>query len=151
MGIGGCNRLCPAAMEHSLVALFFLSVSIEDRPLLWMVVRSEIYCAKPILAYESGKTRYSLIVGFDSFRTDWLEAGIDGGLTTALRPDLKCGGLESKFGRGPEPPRQEWNGLVMFVPGVQARRAFLGYPAELHWFTNRRFYVTVRLGYGPAP
>jgi hypothetical protein len=37
---GGCNRLCPMATGHSLVALFFLSMSIEDRPLLWMVVRS---------------------------------------------------------------------------------------------------------------
>jgi hypothetical protein len=34
MGIGGCNRLCPAATGHSLVALFFLSVLIKDRPLL---------------------------------------------------------------------------------------------------------------------
>jgi hypothetical protein len=33
MGIGGCNRLCPAATGHSLVALFSLSVSIKDRPL----------------------------------------------------------------------------------------------------------------------
>jgi hypothetical protein len=33
MGIGGCNRLCPAAMGLSLVTLFSLSVSIEDRPL----------------------------------------------------------------------------------------------------------------------
>ena len=40
MGIGGCNRLSPAAIGHGLVALFSLSVSIEDRPLLWMVVRS---------------------------------------------------------------------------------------------------------------
>ena len=40
MGIGGCNRLCPVAMGHGLVALFSLSMSIEDRPLLWMVVRS---------------------------------------------------------------------------------------------------------------
>jgi hypothetical protein len=40
MGIGGCNRLCPAATGHSLVTLFSLSMSTEDRPLLWMVVRS---------------------------------------------------------------------------------------------------------------
>jgi polyferredoxin len=33
MGIGGCNRLCPAAIGHSLVALFFLSISIKGRPL----------------------------------------------------------------------------------------------------------------------
>jgi hypothetical protein len=30
MGIGGCNRLCPVATGHSLVALVFLSVSIKD-------------------------------------------------------------------------------------------------------------------------
>ena len=40
MGIGGCNELCPAAIGLSLVTLFSLSVSIEDRPLLWMVVKS---------------------------------------------------------------------------------------------------------------
>jgi hypothetical protein len=34
MGIGGYSRLCPTAMEHSLVALFFLSVSVKDHPLL---------------------------------------------------------------------------------------------------------------------
>ena len=39
MGIGGCNELCPAAMGLSLVTVFFLSVSIDDRLLLWMVVR----------------------------------------------------------------------------------------------------------------
>jgi hypothetical protein len=33
MGIGGCNRLCPAATGHSLVALFSLSVSIKDHSL----------------------------------------------------------------------------------------------------------------------
>ena len=40
MGIGGCNELCPVATGLTLVTLFFLSMSIEDRPLLWMVVRS---------------------------------------------------------------------------------------------------------------
>ena len=34
MGYGGCDGLCPAATGHSLVTLFSLSVSIEDRPLL---------------------------------------------------------------------------------------------------------------------
>jgi hypothetical protein len=40
MGIGGCNRLCLAATGLSLVALFSLSVSIEDRPLHWTLVKS---------------------------------------------------------------------------------------------------------------
>jgi hypothetical protein len=68
--IGGCNRLCPAAMGHSLVALSSLFVSIKDRPLLWMVVRSQIYYPEHILAYRSEKARYSLVVGFSSFWTD---------------------------------------------------------------------------------
>jgi hypothetical protein len=33
MGIGGCNKLCPAATGHSWVALFYLFVSIKDRSL----------------------------------------------------------------------------------------------------------------------
>jgi hypothetical protein len=70
MGIGGCNRLCPAAMGQSLVALFFLSASIKDHSLLWIVVRSQIYYPQHMLAYGSGKTRYSLVVGFGSFQTD---------------------------------------------------------------------------------
>ena len=34
IGIGGCNELCPMSMGLSLVTLFSLSMSIEDRPLL---------------------------------------------------------------------------------------------------------------------
>jgi hypothetical protein len=70
MGIGGCNRLCPATTGLSLVALFFLSVSIEDRPLHWTLVKSQTYYSEHVLTYESGKTRYSLVVGSSSFRTD---------------------------------------------------------------------------------
>ena len=70
MGIGGCNKLCPATMGLSLVTLFSLSMSIEDHPLLWMVVRSQIYYPKHILVYGSGKARYALVVGSGSFWTD---------------------------------------------------------------------------------
>jgi hypothetical protein len=70
MGIGGCNMLCPAATGHDLVALFSLSMSIEDRPLLWMVVISQIYYPEHILAYGSGKTHYSLVMCFGPFWTD---------------------------------------------------------------------------------
>jgi hypothetical protein len=101
--IGGCNKWCPKAMGLGFVTLFFLSVSIEDHLLLWMVVRSQTYYPKHILAYESRKTHCCLIVGSDSFRTDWLKARKGGGLSTTLGPGLKCGGLESKFGRGPRP------------------------------------------------
>ena len=40
--------------ELRLVILFSLSVSIEDRPLLWMVVRSQTYYLKHIL-YGAGR------------------------------------------------------------------------------------------------
>ena len=47
-----------------------LPMSIEDRPLLWMVIRSQTYYPKHILAYGSGKARYTLVVGSGSFWTD---------------------------------------------------------------------------------
>ena len=40
--------------------------------------------------------------------------------------DSGCGGLESKFGWGPGHPGQKGDGLVLFVPGVQAGRVFWG-------------------------
>ena len=91
MGIGVCDELCPVAMGLSLVTLFSLFVVIKDRPLLWMVVRSQTYYPEHILAYVSGKARYALVVGSGFFRTDRLEAGKGGGLSTMLRPGLKCG------------------------------------------------------------
>ena len=92
-------------VRHSNKALIALvpPVSIEVRSLLWMVVRSQTYYPEHILAYGSWKARYALVVGSGSFWTDWLEAGKDGGLSTILRPGLKCGGLESKFEWGPRP------------------------------------------------
>jgi hypothetical protein len=70
LGIGECNMLCSTATEHSLVALFCLFVLIEDRLLLWMVVRSQIYYPKHKLTYGIGKAHYSLVIGFSSFQTD---------------------------------------------------------------------------------
>ena len=70
MGYGGYDELCPAAMWLSLVTLFFLSMLIEDRPLLWVVVRSQTYYPEHILTYKSGKPRYALVVGSSSFQTD---------------------------------------------------------------------------------
>ena len=67
VGVTGC---VPRPMGLSLVTLFSLFMSINDRPLLWMVVRSQTYYPEHILAYGSGKTRYALVVGFESFRTD---------------------------------------------------------------------------------
>jgi hypothetical protein len=70
MGIGRCDKLCSAATGLSLITLFSLSVSIKNCPMLWMVVKSQIYYPERILAYGSGKARYSLVVDFSSFWTD---------------------------------------------------------------------------------
>jgi hypothetical protein len=70
MGIDGCNRLCPTATGLNLVTLFSLSMSIEDRPLHWTLVKSQTYYLEHMLVYGSGKACYSLVVGSDSFRTD---------------------------------------------------------------------------------
>ena len=67
--------------------------SIEDRLLLWMVVRSQTYYPKHILAYGSGKTCYSLVMGFGSFWTGFKRWVLGGGLSTILRLGLRCWGL----------------------------------------------------------
>ena len=67
VGVIGC---VPRPTGLSLVTLFSLFVLIKDRPLLWMVVRSQTYYPEHILAYGSGKARFSLVVGSGSFRTD---------------------------------------------------------------------------------
>ena len=55
-----------------------LPVSVKDWPLHWILVRSQTYYPRHILAYGSGKARCSLIVGFGSF-SDRLIGGRDGG------------------------------------------------------------------------
>ena len=72
MGIGGCNELCPAATGLSLVTLFSMSVSIEDRPLLWMVVRSQTYYLSTYLpmGVERLVTLLSWVLAL-SGSTDW--------------------------------------------------------------------------------
>ena len=67
VGVIGCV-LWP--MGLSLVTLFFLSVLIKDRSLVCMVVRSQTYYPKHILAYGSRKAHYALVVGSGSFWTD---------------------------------------------------------------------------------
>ena len=67
VGVIGC---VPRPTGLSLVTLFSLFMSIKDRQLLWMVVRSQTYYTEHILAYGSGKARYALVVGSGSLRTD---------------------------------------------------------------------------------
>ena len=55
--------------SSEVLVAFVPPVSIEDRLLLWMVVRSQTYYPEHILAYGSGKTCYSLVMGSSSFWT----------------------------------------------------------------------------------
>ena len=52
LGIGGCKRLCPAAMEYSLVTLLSLSMLVKDRPLHKTLGKSHTYYPEHILGYE---------------------------------------------------------------------------------------------------
>jgi hypothetical protein len=45
-------------------------VSIKDRPLYWILIKSQTLYPEHILAYGSGKTYYSLVMSFDSFWID---------------------------------------------------------------------------------
>ena len=45
-------------------------MSIEDRPLLWMVVKSQTSYPEHILSCGRGKARCTLVMGFGSFQTD---------------------------------------------------------------------------------
>jgi hypothetical protein len=56
--------------QSGALVVFVPSVSIEDRPLHWTVVRSQTYYPEHILTYGSEKISYSLIMGFGSLWTD---------------------------------------------------------------------------------
>jgi hypothetical protein len=118
--------LCPSAKRLSLVTLFSLFVSIEDRPLLWMVVRSQTYYPEHILAYGSGKARCSLVVGFYLFPNRLIGGGERWRSKHHSEARSQVWGLRVQVWTGTWTPRQEWNGLVSFVPRIQARHVFRG-------------------------
>ena len=79
---------------------FVPPVSVKDRPLHWVLGRSQTYYPEHILVYGS---REGSLLSYNGFRlfVDRLIGGKDGGdLSTTLSPELRCGGLETKFGRG---------------------------------------------------
>ena len=55
--------------SEALVA-FVPPVSVKDRPLLWMIVRSQTYYPEHILVYGHGKAHCSLVMGSGSFWAD---------------------------------------------------------------------------------
>ena len=78
-------------------------VSVKDRPLHWVLVKSQTYYLEHILLYGSKKGSLLSYRGFRLFPDRLIRGGDGGGLSTTLSLGLRCGGLESKFGRGPRP------------------------------------------------
>ena len=83
-------------MGHSLVTLFSLSMSVKDRPLHWVLVKSQIYYLEDILGYRRLKDLLLSCHWFRLFSRPTIRVvfGI-GGPCTALSPGLRGGGLES--------------------------------------------------------
>ena len=128
VGVRGCVAVDAG---HSLVTLFSLSMSIKD----WSLYKpsrqvTDLLSQAHTCVWALGRlvALLSRIRLFSDRLSGFVFGG--GGPCTALSPGLRGGGLESQFGRGPGHPRQESDGLVLLVPGVQAGHVFLGYLAR---------------------
>ena len=132
VGVRGC---VPRPMGHSLVTLFSLSMSVKNRPLHWILVRSQTYYPEHILVYGSREGLLLSCHGFWLFQGRLIGGGDGGGLGTTPSLGLRCGGLESKFGRGPGPLDRRVVGWHCLFLGT-SRACVSGYPTGLHWFTN---------------
>ena len=82
---------------------FVLPISVKDRLLHWVLVRSQTYYPEHILIYGSMKDSLLSYRGFWLFLDRLIGGGDGGGLSTTLSPRLRCVGVESKFGWGPIP------------------------------------------------
>ena len=77
---------------------FSLFVSVKDRPLHWVLGKSQTYYPEHILGHGHMEDLLLSCRGFWLF-LDRLIGGRDGGdPCTTLSPGLRSGGLESKFG-----------------------------------------------------
>ena len=65
--------------------------------------KSQTYYHEHILVYESKEGSLLSCRGFQLFPDRLIGGGNGGGLSTTLSLGLRCGGLDSKFGRRPGP------------------------------------------------
>ena len=100
VGVRGCI-LWPTG--HSLVTLFPCLCRLRIGRCTGFLGKSQTYYPKHILVYGRGKAHCSLVMCSSPFLDRLIEGGDGGGLSTALSPGLRSGGLESKFGWGPRP------------------------------------------------
>ena len=145
----GVKRCVLRRTGHSLVTLFSLSVSVKDQPLHWILVRSQTYYPEHILVYGSREGSLLSCHGFQLFLDQLIGGGDGGDLSTTPSPGLRCGGLESKFGRGPRPLDRRVVGWSCLSLGYKWGVRF-GVPS---WDTlvHKSSCDTVWLGYDIAP
>ena len=73
VGVRGC---VPRPTGHSLVTLFSLSVSVKDRPLHWILVKSQTYYPEHILVYGSREDSLLFCRGFRLFSVQLFRGGV---------------------------------------------------------------------------
>ena len=124
-------------------------MSVKDRPLHWVLGKSQTYYSEHILGYGRRKDLLLSCHGFRLF-TDRLIGDDDGGgLSTTLSLGLMCGGLESKFGWGPRPLDRRVVGWSYLCLGYERGMCF-GVPS---WdiLVRESLCDMVRLAYDLAP
>ena len=122
---------------------------VKDHSLYWILVRSQTYYPEHILIYGSREDSLLSCRGFWLFPNKLIGGGDGGGLSTTLSPGLRCGGLESKFGRGPRPIDRRVVGWSCLCLGYKRGVCF----RVSSWDTlvHKSLCDTVRLGYDLAP
>ena len=103
---------------------FSLSVSVKDRPLHWVLGKSQTYYFEHKLGYGRREDLLLSCRGFQLFPDRLIGGGDGGGLSTILSPGLRCGGLESKFGQGPRPRDKRVMGWSCLCLGYKRGKCF---------------------------
>ena len=86
--------------------------------------------------------------GFWLFLDQLIGDGDGGGLRTTLSPGLRSGAWSPSLDRDLDPLTGEWWVGLAYAWGTSGE-CVLGYPARIHWFTNRHV-IWYLLGYGLA-
>jgi hypothetical protein len=128
MGIGGCNKLCPAATGRSWVALFPCPYRLRTVRCMDPGQVTNLLSRAHTCLWE----RESLLLSCHGLRL-FLDRLIGDGDRWRSKNCIEAGPQVWGFGvqvwTGTWNLWQEWNELVSLVSGVQARRVFSGYPA----------------------
>jgi hypothetical protein len=128
MGIGGCNGVCPAAAGHSLFPLFSCPCGLRIVRCMDPSQVTDLLSRAHTCLWE----REGLLLSYHGFRLcpDRLIGSEDRWrFKHHIEAWPQVWGLGVQVWTGTWNPWQEWNELVSFVPGVQARRVFFEVPS----------------------